>query len=185
MTDLLTIAAIAIGLGIDCFAVSITRGVLTKKDRLRTASVIALFFGFFQGGMCLIGWGAGEAVVETISGIDHWIAFGLLAIVGFKMLVESRKDEEERDGSLGLRTLLALSLATSMDSLAVGLSFAFLKTQILMPAAVIGAASFMMSMTGFYLGGRASKGLGRKAEFIGGLVLIGIGLRILLEHLTA
>jgi putative Mn2+ efflux pump MntP len=183
--QLITVLFIAFGLGMDCFAVSITRGMSAEKNRLRTALLIALSFGAFQAVMPVIGWFLGESFINLISGFDHWIAFILLAAIGLKMIWETRKPETvEEETDLSIPVLLTLSVATSIDALAAGLTIAFLGMPVYLSAAIIGAASFLLSLAGFYLGKKAGKGLGGKMEIVGGLVLIGIGLKILIEHMS-
>ena len=185
LMDLFTVVLVAVGLAMDCFAVSITRGILRKRLHLGEALTIAFFFGFFQTFMATLGWVLASYFAGQISGIDHWIAFVLLLAVGLKMLYESFKDEGEskRPEKLDIPTLLTLSLATSIDALAVGVSFAFLDTSIVVPVLVIGAVSFLFAVAGALVGSRAGKYVGSKAELVGGLILIGIGLKILIEHL--
>jgi manganese efflux pump family protein len=180
-----TVILIAFGLAMDCFAVSISRGLCTKKKRTRTAILIALSFGIFQALMPIIGWYAGETFIKVIEGFDHWVAFALLAAIGLKMILETRKQEcEKEEKDLTLPILLTLSVATSIDALAAGLSIAFLGIPVYLSAAIIGAASLSLSLAGFYLGKKAGIGLGGRMEILGGLVLIGIGLKILIEHLS-
>jgi putative Mn2+ efflux pump MntP len=182
--EYLTVCLIAVGLAMDCFAVSLCKGLATKAGRTKTAFLMALSFGIFQAGMPLIGYAAGIYLLDVISGYDHWIAFGLLGAVGSKMLWESLKGGEgESCSSLGLRELLVLSVATSIDALAVGLSFAFLHIPILFAAGIIGVVSFLFSLTGFFLGRKAGEKFGGYAEIAGGLILVGIGVKILSEHL--
>lgn len=138
--------------------------------------------------MPLIGWAIGLTIADIISALDHWIAFGLLALIGAKMIYEGTKKDEDRNGpaDLKLHTLLVLSVATSIDALMVGFSFAFLgilQTSIVLPIAVIGTVTFGLSLVGFYFGCGLGKRFGHRIEIVGGLVLIAIGLRILLEHL--
>ena len=178
----ITITLIAFGLAMDCFAVSITRGVAAEKNRLKTALLVAASFGFFQGAMPVIGWYAGETFVESIKSFDHWIAFILLAGIGLKMISESRKPEEKVNNELSLALLLTLSVATSIDALAAGLGLAFIDLPVLFSAAAIGIVSFGMSLAGFGIGRKAGESFGPKMEVLGGVILIGIGLRILLEH---
>ena len=182
--QLITVILIAFGLAMDCFAVSITRGMSAKKNRIRTAFLIAISFGTFQAIMPVIGWYLGETFITLIEGIDHWIAFALLAVIGLKMIWETRTPETKKEESdLSIPILLTLSVATSIDALAAGLSIAFLGIPVYFSAIIIGAASFLLSLVGFYLGKKAGKGFGSKMEIVGGLVLIGIGLKILIEHL--
>jgi len=178
---------LAVALGMDCFAVSMglacgQRGLSGRQTVRMSAS-----FGAFQFGMPVVGWLAGEGVVRFMKGADHWIAFGLLAAIGGRMIYESfGLSEEEKacrpDQTRGGR-LLVLSVATSLDALAVGVSLGVMKAAILYPAAVIGAVSFLLTGLGARLGPIIGRTAGRWAEVLGGLILIGIGLRILLEHL--
>jgi len=181
--ELAILMLIAIGLAMDCFAVSVTRGIATKKNRMENALALAASFGVFQAAMTLAGWQIGKGLINLISGVDHWVAFALLALVGCKMVYESGKDGEERDiKPLNLSLLLMLSVATSIDAFAVGLSIAFLKISVLTAALLIGAVSFAMSFSGFFIGCGACRMCGGRAETIGGLILIGIGLKIVIEH---
>ena len=182
--DLLSNLLIAIGLAMDCFAVSIVAGTSRTLPKARAALVIPLLFGGFQIGMNLIGWLAGTQLVNLIAGFDHWVAFLLLAVIGGKMIWEGGKDEGER-GEIryfAIGTLLVLSIATSIDSLGVGLSFALIGSGILIPVILIGLASWAFSILGILLGDRLAQLFGGRIEILGGLILIGIGIRILLEH---
>jgi putative Mn2+ efflux pump MntP len=157
----------------------------TRRQMLR----LALTFGLFQFVMCTAGWGAGESFVKHICRYDHWLAFILLLIVGGRMIFESLEhkkaaESERRDPTTGT-SLLVLGVATSLDSLAVGLSLAALHTAILYPAAVIGVVAFGMTVAGMKLGPALGKVIGRRAELFGGLVLIAIGIKILVDHLRA
>lgn len=182
--DILTITLIAIGLALDCFAVSLAMGSSNEVTKISDAFIVALLFGGFQIGMNLIGWGAGTRLVNFIGSFDHWIAFILLSIIGVKMMVEGLKKEDGRGSSnyLEYMTLTILSIATSIDSLGVGLSFALLKTNIILPALIIGMVSFTLSFAGVMLGDRLTQAFGEHIEILGGLILIGIGIRILIEH---
>ena len=183
--DALTIVLIAVGLAMDAFAVSIAKGMTISSNRLKAGFLTAVFFGGFQMLMPVIGWGIGQTLSGVIAGFDHWLAFGLLAFIGAKMIYDGTKNGEERNGSdeLKLHALLILAVATSIDALMVGLSFAFLQTSIILPVAVIGAVTFGLSLVGFYFGCGLGKVFGHRIEIVGGAVLILIGLRILLEHL--
>lgn len=185
--DALTIVLIAFGLAMDAFAVSIANGLTAKGNRKKSALIIAGFFGGFQMLMPVIGWAIGLSLQGIIAEVDHWIAFGLLAFIGAKMIYEALKNngEEETEKTLKLHTLLTLAIATSIDALMVGLSFAFLQSSIILPVAVIGLVTFTLSFCGFYFGCFLGKKFGHRIEIIGGLILIAIGLRILLEHLFA
>ncbi len=184
---LVLVLGLAVALAMDCFAVSMGLACGSKGLTGRQAVRMAFFFGAFQFGMPVLGWFAGENVVRLMGGLDHWIAFGLLAAIGGKMLHEAFSlSEEEKalrpDRTRGTR-LLVLSVATSIDALAVGLSLGVIKAGILYPASVIGAVSFVMTVAGVRLGPAVGKAAGRRAELLGGLILIAIGLRILVQHL--
>jgi putative Mn2+ efflux pump MntP len=182
--DPITIIIIALGLAMDTFAISIARGIVTNHQRRKTALVMASFFGGFQMIMPAIGWLVGLSFQEIIMGIDHWVAFGLLAFIGLKMIFDSTKTEkEQKEETLKLHSLLALAVATSIDALMVGLSFAFLKTSILEPIILIGLVTFLLSIVGFFFGCGLGRIFGSKVKIAGGLILIAIGLRILLEHI--
>ncbi len=181
------VLGLAVALAMDCFAVSMGMACREQGLPMRQAVRMAFFFGGFQFGMPVLGWFAGENVVRLMKDYDHWIAFGLLAVIGGKMIFEFfAMSEEEKAGrpdqTRGAR-LLVLSLATSIDALAVGLSLGVIKTGILYPAAVIGIVSFAMTIVGVKLGPVMGRLVGRWAELVGGLILLGIGVRILVEHL--
>jgi manganese efflux pump family protein len=182
--DVVTILLIAVGLAMDAFAVSIAKGIAVNRNRRRTALLLGLFFGGFQMLMPALGWIVGLSFKEIIMGVDHWIAFVLLAIIGSKMIYDSTKKENEtKNETLRLHSILILAIATSIDALMVGLSFAFLNTSILEPVLMIGLITFMLSVTGFFFGCGLGHVFGNKIKIIGGLILIAIGLRILIEHL--
>ena len=184
--DIISITLIALGLAMDAFAVSITGGIAIRHLRIRSALKIAFFFGAFQAFMPVLGWLAGLSLRELISDIDHWIAFGLLCFIGCKMIYESLKikgSEEEKD-FLNIYILLVLSVATSIDALAVGLSFAFLKISIAAPVIIIGTVTFLLSFTGVFIGDKIGHLFKNKFEIIGGIILIGIGIKILVEHMV-
>ncbi len=180
--DLLSILLISLSLAMDATTVAATLGAAGVRSR--SALLIAIFFGGFQFLMPLAGWFGGTGLETFISGFDHWIAFGLLVLVGGRMIYESfRPQREKKIDVQNLGVLLLLSLATSIDALAVGVSLAFLKTPILRPAIIIGIVTFGLSLAGVYLGKTIRRFLRGKMELIGGLILIGIGIRILIEHL--
>jgi putative Mn2+ efflux pump MntP len=183
--DLLTPSLVGIGLSMDCFAVALAIGSTIKARILYAASTIALFFGVFQGGMTLLGWGAGVSVIMLISSYDHWVAFILLAIVGGKMIGEgiAGEDQEEPIEIIRFYPLIVLSIATSIDALAVGVSLGVLQTTILLPAVIIGIVCFGISFSGVMLGKRLETVLGDKMEILGGVILILIGVKILYEHM--
>lgn len=169
----------------DAFAVSITSGITIKRLKINNALKIALFFGLFQAIMPLVGWLAGLSLRGFIAEIDHWIAFGLLSFIGCKMIYESItvQSSEKQINPLNIYVLLMLSVATSIDALAVGVSFAFLKISIVTPVMVIGTITFVLSFFGVFVGNRIGHFFENKIEIAGGLILIGIGVKILLEHL--
>ena len=183
--DYFTLLLIAFGLSMDAFAVSISNGITIQRQRANHALRIGIFFGSFQALMPLIGWSAGLSFRELISGVDHWIAFGLLTFIGGKMIYESKKmdGQGKETKPLNLPTLLLLSVATSIDALAVGISFALLKISIITPIIVIGTVTFILSSIGVLIGNKVGHFFEKKIETLGGLILIGIGIKILLEHL--
>lgn len=177
---------IAVALAVDAFAVALAAGVTLPKVTCRHAFRLAWHFGLFQAMMNIFGWLAGLSFRALIEGVDHWIAFFLLAFVGLRMIVEAVREEERQektDPSRG-RTLVLLSIATSIDSLAVGLSFSILKISVWLPALVIGLTALLFTAGGLYLGRavKASAKIGMGVEIFGGVVLVAIGVRILLEH---
>jgi putative Mn2+ efflux pump MntP len=181
-----TILLIAIGLAMDCFAVSLGVGTAGTAVGFRPTFRLFFHFGLFQAGMTLIGWLAGKTVVNYVSSLDHWVAFGLLLFVGVRMIRGGlRKAGEEPsipDPSRGL-TLVMLSIATSIDALAVGLSLAFLSVNVLWAALLIGGVSALLSLAGLLLGNQLGLRFGKSMEVLGGVILIGIGLRVLITHL--
>ncbi|MEN6621608.1 MAG: manganese efflux pump MntP family protein [Smithella sp.] len=183
--SLATIIILAIALGIDAFSVAISIGAVNNKKSWMPVWRLSLSFGLFQFAMPLIGWLAGSTVAKIIAGFDHWIAFALLIFIGVKMIYEGfekNKDEEKTDQTRGL-PLLLLSIATSIDALAVGFSFSLLTTPILIPSIIIGVVCFGMTAAGMVFGKWLAKIFGKKVEIFGGLVLIAIGAKILVEHL--
>jgi len=184
----LEIILIAVGLSMDAFAIALCKGLGIKRLRLKNALIIALFFGGFQAVMPLIGWFLGKQFETYITAFSHWIAFALLSMIGGRMLYEVfRKDACPRDraDNLNLRELLLLAVATSIDALAVGITFAFLKAAIIPAVSLIGIITFVLSLVGVYIGHKFGARLKTKAEIAGGLALILIGLKILIEHLMA
>jgi putative Mn2+ efflux pump MntP len=183
--DFITILLIAIGLSFDTFAVSVSTGLVICSIRFWQGVRVAFILAFFQSLMPFLGWFAGKQVATQISDYDHWIAFGLLAVLGLKMIVESFKKEEQKTGvnPLKITILLGMAVATSIDALVVGVSFAFLEMKIYLSVLIIGIVTFLVSMIGMLFGKSAGGRFGRKMEIIGGLILIGIGIKILLEHL--
>ena len=184
--DILTIIVIAIGLAMDAFAVSIATGATYKKSKSYHAFRIAFAFGGFQAIMPILGWLAGLTLREVIRDYDHWVAFILLAFIGGKMIYESFKikDAQKKTDALSTAVLLVLALATSIDALAVGITFSFLLAGSLAIAVIIiGLITFAFSYAGFYLGKRFGHFFETGIEALGGLILLAIGTKILLEHL--
>lgn len=183
--SLITVLLLAVALGVDAFSVAIGIGAANHKKSWAPVLRLSLAFGLFQFVMPLIGWLAGSTVVELISGFDHWVAFALLVFVGGKMIwegLEKENDKEKADQTRGI-PLLLLSIATSIDALAVGFSFSLLKTPILFPAVIIGIICFCMTAVGMIFGKILARIFGRKVEIFGGIVLIAIGIKILIEHI--
>ena len=180
---------IGIGLSMDAFAVSICQGLSMKKLNWRHAGVIALFFGGFQAMMPLLGWFLGSQFASYIQQFDHWVAFVLLAIIGFNMLREALSDDEDEEEECGcgekldIKRLFLMAVATSIDALAVGVTFAFLQVMILPAATVIGCTTFCICVVGVAVGNYFGARFKKPAEVTGGAILILLGLKILLEHL--
>lgn len=175
---------LALGLSMDAFAVSICKGLSVPKLQAKHCLICGVYFGGFQALMPLIGWALGIRFQSMITNIDHWIAFVLLAVIGANMIKESfNKEEECPDASFGFKTMLTLAVATSIDALAVGVTFAFLDVSIVPAVLLIGATTFVCSAVGVKIGNVFGNRFQSKAEFLGGLVLIAIGLKILIEHL--
>ncbi len=181
--DLITSLLIGIGLAMDCFAVSLAIGTSTRSQVVKTALVIAVCFGFFQGGMTVIGWFAGTAFYSEVSRYGPWIAFLLLAAIGIKMIYEGIFEENgEQFAGLLVLPVLVLSVATSIDALAVGVSLGLLGDAVLLPAVVIGLVSFAFAVIGVVCGQRLEKILGHRTEILGGVILVLIGTRILVNR---
>jgi putative Mn2+ efflux pump MntP len=188
--SLFEILLLAIALAMDCFAVSIASGILLKRIQWSTFLTMAFFFGLFQGGMPLIGWTLVKFASKYTEQWDHWIAFTLLLFIGGKMIYEHFTASEEKEGFSPTRliVILTLAIATSIDALAIGISFACLGItnlqSILISISVIGLVSFLFSILGSILGAKVGKRLNLRAELLGGTLLIAIGTKILIEHLT-
>ncbi len=185
--ELLTIFLIAIGLSFDTFAVSVSSGLVLRKIDFINATKIAVTLAFFQGAMPLIGWLAGSEIKDYAQDYDHWIAFGMLALLGGRMIYESFTSQPEKRNfnPLDIKVLLLMALATSIDALVVGFSFALLNYKIFVSVAIIGFVTYVVAMLGMLFGKKIGARLGQRMEIIGGLMLILIGLKILIEHLTA
>ena len=180
----ITLFIIALGLSMDAFAVSICKGLAMQKISLKKAAIVGLWFGGFQGLMPYIGYILGSQFEHYITAIDHWIAFILLGLIGISMIKEALgKEEECQDDSLSFKTMLILAVATSIDALAVGITFAFLKVTIIPAVLFIGVITFILSMVGVKVGNVFGIRYKSKAELAGGIILILMGTKILLEHL--
>ena len=175
--------AIAFGLSMDAFAVAITKGLCLSRMRYKYALITGLFFGGFQALMPLIGYFLGKQFEDYLTSIDHWIIFALLLLIGINMILESRKEEKEKCDTLNIKNMTILSLATSIDALAVGITFAFLHTNIIAGITVIGLTTFVLSFFGVVIGNMFGSRFKSKAEIAGGIILIMIGTKILFEHL--
>ena len=183
--DYFTILVIALGLSFDTVAVSLSYGVIRSGILFRQASWIAIVLAVFQGGLTIAGYFLGSIVSDALKATDHWIALGLLSFLGLKMIVEGLRksnNEEAKDYSSTL-VLFTIALGTSIDAFAVGISFALLSIRIWYSAVIIGAVTFLASMTAIRIGKSAGERLGNKVEVIGGLILIAIGIKIFLEHI--
>ena len=173
---------IAVGLSMDAFAVSVCKGLSVGKAKKKHMLTTGLYFGGFQALMPLIGYLLGSRFQSMITSIDHWIAFFLLGLIGLNMIRESRGESEALDDSFSVKTMLPLAVATSIDALAVGITFAFLQVQIGPAVCFIGCITFILSAVGIRLGGTFGARYRSRAELIGGLVLILMGFKILFEH---
>lgn len=174
---------IALGLSADAFAVAICKGLSVKRIAVDKAALTGAYFGGFQALMPLVGFWLGSRFQNLITSIDHWIAFALLAIIGINMLKESRSKAENLNSSFSIAEMIPLAVATSIDALAIGITFAFLKVNICLAISIIGVTTFVLSFAGIYLGNSFGLKYKAKAEFFGGIVLILMGIKILLEHL--
>lgn len=183
--QLFQIVFIALGLAADAFAVSVSSGAIIEKLRLRHALRIAFFFGAAQAIMPWIGWKIGSLASDLIRAMDHWLAFVILSFIGGKMIYESfllKEEEEAPVNPLSITVLLSLAIATSIDALAVGVTFSFLDLSIYEPVLIIGAITFILSLTGTYIGEFFGHIFENRIEMAGGIILIGIGSKILIEH---
>jgi putative Mn2+ efflux pump MntP len=182
----LTAVLIAIGLAADATAVSMSSGCTIKSLKPKNALLIASAFGIFQMLMPLVGWALGSGFKTVVEGFDHWIAFLLLVLVGGKMIKEAFSHEDKKDfNPLNIKVLLVLAIATSIDALAVGFSMSLVGSAILVPIFIIGGITFALSYAGCYIGRAFGHLFENKVEILGGLILIGIGVKILIEHMSA
>ena len=190
--DIFTLLAISVALSMDAFSVSICKGLATKKFSFKTALLCGLWFGCFQALMPVIGYFLGAQFEHLITSFDHWIAFGLLLIIGVNMIREAMSEDESTDNEqstvecscacTGFKTMLMMAIATSIDALAIGVSFAFLSVDIWKSVAVIGVTTFLFSFVGVKIGNIFGSRYSKAAEITGGVILILLGIKILLEH---
>jgi len=184
--DLFSLVFTGVGLAMDCFTVSLGIGTTNVARSFRPVFRLSFHFGLFQGLMTLIGWLVGTTIAQLIANFDHWIALGLLTWIGARMIIEGLKpdqDEVKRNDPSRGGTLVLLAVATSLDAMAVGLSLAIANVNILSSSLMIGVISTVLSLVGLLLGNRLALSFGKRMEIVGGLILIGIGIRILITHL--
>ncbi len=180
------IILISIGLAMDAFAVSICKGLSIKKINWKVICIVGLYFGIFQAGMPIIGYFLGKGFESFVTKIDHWIAFILLSFIGINMIKEAfSKDENINGDDLSFKTMIILAIATSIDALAVGITFAFFDVNIIFSISMIGIITFILSAIGVILGNKFGNKYEKKSQLLGGLILIIIGIKILIEHLTS
>ena len=182
--DFITIVAVALGLSFDTFAVSLSYGMIQSKILFRQAVRIALVMAFFQAGLLVTGYFLGSFISDFMKAADHWVALILLAVLGIRMIIEGlkKKGKDQIKDYGRTMTLVSMAIGTSIDAFAVGISFALLSIRIWYSAVIIGAVTFMASMTAIRIGKSAGERLGNEVEIIGGLILIAIGIKIFLEH---
>ena len=182
--DLVTLLTLAVGLAMDAFAVSICKGLAMREKVLKKGIIVGLWFGGFQALMPTIGFFLGTQFKDQITSIDHWIAFVLLGLIGINMIKEALSNEEEQaDDSIAVKEMFMLAVATSIDALAVGITFAFLNVHIVSAASIIGVCTFLISFAGVKIGNIFGTKYKSKAELAGGIILILLGFKILFEHL--
>ena len=182
--DLLTLLTLAVGLAMDAFAVSIGKGLAMREKVLKKGIIVGLWFGGFQALMPTIGFFLGTQFKDQITSIDHWIAFVLLGLIGINMVKEAlSNDEEQADDSIAVKEMFMLAVATSIDALAVGITFAFLNVHIVSAASMIGGCTFLISFAGVKIRNIFGTKYKSKAELAGGIILILLGFKILFEHL--
>lgn len=181
---IIEIFLISIGLAMDAFAVSVCKGLSMKKLDIRKAIIIALYFGVFQALMPALGYLLGHAFQNLVTTIDHWVAFILLSFIGGKMIKDSFTEENDKaNDNVDFKSMIILAIATSIDALAVGITFAFLNTNLISSISIIGIVTFVLSLIGVNIGNKFGNKLQNKAELTGGIILIAMGIKILLEHL--
>lgn len=182
--SIIEIILLSIGLAMDAFAVAICKGLSMKKMNWKNAIIIAFYFGVFQALMPVFGYFLGTTFENLVTSIDHWLAFILLVAIGGNMIKEVfSNDEEGKDDKVDFKTMIVLAVATSIDALAIGITFAFLNVNLLLSVSCIGIITFVISLIGVKIGNRFGDKFQNKAELLGGIILIVLGLKILLEHL--
>ncbi len=182
--DYISIFVLAVALAMDAFGVSITDGIILKKVKITNAIKIGFFFGLFQFIMPCIGSFLANFAMDYIEAIDHWIAFGLLTFLGIKMIIDARNEEKEvSENPLAFSVLIMMAIATSIDALAAGITIATVGMSVLIPAIIIGVVAFIFSFAGIYIGNKCGNIFEGKAEIIGGIMLILIGIKTLIEHI--
>ena len=183
--SIIEILLISVGLAMDAFAVSVCKGLSMKKMNWKKAIIVALYFGFFQALMPTIGYFLGTTFENIVTKIDHWLTFILLSAIGINMLKEAfSKEKESLNDEVNFKTMIVLALATSIDALAIGITFAFLKVNLLSAVMMIGIITFTISIIGVKIGNKFGDKYDKKAEIFGGVILIILGLKILVEHLS-
>lgn len=187
LMDIITLLAIALGLSFDTFAVSLTCGVIADRIVFRMAMRVAFIMAFFQGAFTVAGYFTGSVISDAVNSVDHWIALGLLSLLGGRMIINGlrAKDKEVSSDVTSLAGIVTMAVGTSIDALAVGVSFALLSINIWLAGLLIAAVTFVASMMAIRIGKTAGKKLGPRVEIVGGFILIAIGIRILIEHLSA
>ncbi|MBQ1452705.1 MAG: manganese efflux pump [Ruminococcus sp.] len=181
--EIIELILLSVGLAMDAFAVSICKGLSVRELKPKHGLIAGAYFGGFQALMPLIGWLLGRQFEELIKSVDHWIAFGLLVLIGANMIRESFGGEDEQNASFSFKAMLPLAIATSIDALAVGVTFAFLEVNIVLAITLIGVITFAISAAGVKIGNVFGTRFKSKAEFAGGVILILLGIKILVEHL--
>ena len=184
--DLPTLVLVAIGLSLDTFAVSISVGLMKCHIRFWQATRLALVLAFFQGGLPVLGWFVGDQIISITNGFGHYVAFALLSGIGIKMIIESLKPEEKRNpvNPFKLIVIVGMAISTSIDALVVGFSFAFIDVNIFHALIIIGFTTYLFGMLGMLFGKKAGMRFGKRMEIVGGVVLLGLGLKILIENLN-
>lgn len=184
MNEFITLFILAVGLSMDAFAVSVCKGLAMKKMSWKSAAIVGLWFGGFQALMPAIGYFLGIRFADRIEAVDHWVAFMLLAVIGGNMIREAfSKEEEKASADLDIKTMFVMAVATSIDALAVGITFAFLRQNMPVAVTLIGVTTFLLSVAGVRIGNLFGVKYKAKAEFVGGAILVLLGLKILFEHL--